>query len=472
MEGELATSRYTFRLPLHDGFALFNGNTGSVFELRGADAAELSALLSGPRVLVPVDAFGAELAARLRRNGFLLDADVDEVAVVRERYWAARRHAPVALVVTTTMDCNLGCYYCYESRSSDALEVNDVDQLVAIARERLGRQGKRSLHVDWYGGEPMMNLEFLERASLALQALCASEGISYQASAISNGTHWPDDVGSFVMRHRIRQVQISFDGLKVNHDRRRRYRAGYRPSPDASSFDRAAGLVDRLLRHVRVDVRYNVDPANAGDFAGFLDLARQRGWFDAPFRCVIMPARLAAYSDRSAFMRRHQLSHEQFEALEAGARRLLPVVARDEPDTVGGFPHPKTSVCGALAFDSAVVGADGMEYRCGLQVGETHRAVGRFGTVSEPGSFPDSGWWDAFDPTVLPTCSRCSFLPLCWGGCPKRHLEGSRADIASEGRFWRTQLPRLIATGLGGQPPPDFAFTEADQFRGEAAATS
>jgi uncharacterized protein len=472
MRAELATSRYTFRLPVSDGFALFNGNTGSVLRLQGTDAAELSKLLSGPRVLVPGDAFGEELAARLQRNGFLLDPDVDEVAVVRERYWAARGSAPVVLVVTTTMDCNLGCYYCYESRSPDALGVTDVDQLVAIARERLGRRGKRSLHVDWYGGEPMMNLDFLERASLALQAFCASEGIGYHASAISNGTHWPDDVGSFVARHRIRQVQISFDGLKANHDRRRRYRAGYRPSPDASSFDRAARLVGRLLQHARVDVRYNADRGNAEDFAGFLDFAQQRGWFDAPFRCVIMPARLAAYSDRSEFMRRHQLGHEQFEALEAGARRRLPLIAQDQPDIVGGFPHPKTSVCGALAFDSTVVGADGLEYRCGLQVGETHRAVGRLGAVGEPERFPDHDWWDAFDPTVLPTCSRCSFLPLCWGGCPKRHLEGSQPDIASESRFWRTHLPGLIAAGLGEQTPADFAFTEIDQFRGEAAPAS
>ncbi len=468
MAAELATSRYTFRLPVPGGFALFNGSTGSVLRLQGPDAAELSALLSGPRVLLPGGMFGDELTARLVHSGFLLGADFDEVAVVRKRYWAARRNAPVVLVITTTMDCNLGCYYCYESRSPDALRVTDVGELVGVARERLGRQGKRSLHVDWYGGEPMMNLEFLEEASLALQALCAAEGISYHASAISNGTHWPEDVGSFVARHRIRQVQISFDGLKANHDRRRRYRPAYRPSPDASSFDRASALVGELLQHTRVDVRYNADPGNADDFAGFLEHARQQGWFDAPCRCVVMPARLAAYTDRSAFMRRHQLGHEQFEVLEAGARRTLPVLAQDEPDTVGGFPHPKTSVCGALASDSAVVGADGLEYRCGLQVGEAHRAIGRFDTTGVQEAFPDRDWWDAFDPTTLPSCSRCSFLPLCWGGCPKRHLEGSQPDLDAESRFWRTQLPRLIATGLGEQAPPGFTFTEADQFRGEA----
>ena len=42
MDAELATSRYTFRLPLPDGFALFNGSTGSVLRLQGTDAAEIS----------------------------------------------------------------------------------------------------------------------------------------------------------------------------------------------------------------------------------------------------------------------------------------------------------------------------------------------------------------------------------------------------------------------------------------------
>jgi len=178
-----------------------------------------------------------------------------------------------------------------------------------------------------------------------------------------------------------------------------------------------------------------------------------------------MVAKLSAYSDRSAFMRRRELSHDQFEELQAIARRKLPREAQDDQDMVRGFPHPRTSVCGALAPDSAVIGADGREYRCGLQVGEVHRAVGRFGEAQKGEIFPDQAWWNTFDPTTLPTCSKCSFLPVCWGGCPKRHLDGSQTDIQSEGRFWRTNLPRLIAAGFDELPPPGFVYTEADQFR-------
>ncbi|MDQ3933280.1 MAG: SPASM domain-containing protein [Actinomycetota bacterium] len=461
-----ATSRYTFRLPLADGYALFNTSSGGVMRLDGPDADELSTLLSGPPTAIDPEALGADLTAQLRRGGFLVDPGFDEVGVIRERYWAARGETPISLLVTTTMDCNLGCYYCFETRSSDSLRVGDADDLVAIARERLGRSGKRSLHVDWYGGEPLLNVEFLEAASAALQELCAELGVGYLASIISNGTRWPDDVGAFVARHRLHEVQISFDGMRANHDKRRHYRRAHPAAGERSPFELGAELVGRLLEHTRVDVRYNADPGNAGDLDAFLDFAAARGWFDAPHRCVVSVAKLTAYSGRSEFMRRRELDEDEYDALQELARHKLPLAAQDDQDVVGGFPYPKTSVCGALAPDSAVVGADGLEYRCGLQVGETERAVGRFsGQPAGAESFGDAGWWESWDPTALPTCSRCSFLPVCWGGCPKRHLDGDQANVDLEGRFWRSNLPRMIAAGFGEEPPPGFAYGEADQFR-------
>ncbi|MFE4512737.1 radical SAM protein [Kitasatospora sp. NPDC056783] len=504
MTAPLATSRYTLRVPVTEGYALFNTSTGSVMRFDGPQAEEATALLSGNRRLVAPDSFGERLTARLRRNGFLVDPEFDEVAEVRERYWTARGSAPAVLLVTTTMDCNLGCYYCYESRSSDALRVDDTDMLVALAAQRLGDH-RKSLHVDWYGGEPLMNLDALERGSIALQEYCRERGIAYHASVVSNGTRWPEDPASFVGRHRIREVQITFDGMKDNHDRRRRYRQGYRREDDHSSFERAADLVDVLVRHTRVDVRFNADHGNADDLAPFIRFATARGWFDGPFRCVLAVARVSGYSDRSAFLRPHELDTEEFSALEETARNMLPPGARDTQDIVGGFPHPKTSVCGALAEGSAVVGADGLEYRCGLQVGERHRAVGRLralptGTLPpaalpgkalplavlppaqagaepkpepepEPESFPDRSWWAEFDPTRVPSCSRCSFLPVCWGGCPKRHLDGHQVYLDAESLFWRRNLPRMITEGLG-EPADGFEFTEADQFRDDIPAGS
>ena len=115
-------------------------------------------------------------------------------------------------------------------------------------------------------------------------------------------------------------------------------------------------------------------------------------------------------------------------------------------------------------------------YRCGLQVGEPRRQVARLArqdvkllpmlnaTGDSVGA--DTGWWASFDPTQLPTCSRCSFLPVCWAGCPKRHLDGDAEAIAEQGAYWRRNLPRLVAEGTGERLERDLTLDSGSQFRG------
>jgi uncharacterized protein len=467
---EWVNSRYNFHLPIKGGALMYNANTGALLQLRGAHARSLGRALCRPAERPPLDRTSRALTADLVTGGFCISAGHDELAEIRQRYWGARRDTPMVLTITTTMECNLACYYCYETRSHERLTTDRVASIVDMARARLAASGKRSLHVDWYGGEPLLNLDFIESASLALQALCRTEDVRYAASVISNGTSWPPDVGGFVERHRIRQVQISFDGMRRHHDRRRRY--ADRSSP-ASSFDQAVALVEALLDHVRVDLRFNIDRGNAADVLPFVRFARRRGWFARRFPAVIQPARLAAYSERSQFMRKAELRLDEYDTLRGAVRaEVAGATAVEEAEAPDGYPFPKSSVCAALASDSVVIGADGDLYRCGLQVGESGRSVGRLGgstriplPLLDARPADDGPWWAAFDPTTLPTCSRCSFLPICWGGCPKKHLEGDQHAVAEQGAYWRANLPRLIASRAGQSVPPHFTFSEADQFR-------
>ena len=144
--------------------------------------------LSDHRLFLSGSEFSDELRESLRRGGFLVQAHFDELQAVRERYWRARGETPVVLTITTTMDCNLGCYYCYEERSGKALKSTDISAIVDLAKDLVARSGRHSLHVDWYGGEPLLNLEFLEAASRELQAYSDRECVSYVASIISNGS--------------------------------------------------------------------------------------------------------------------------------------------------------------------------------------------------------------------------------------------------------------------------------------------
>lgn len=472
----LQSSRYNFAIPVGGGTLLYNASSGTVLRLSGADAEGIAAGLAGPPCRVVVRGWPAHLLAQLLEGGFLVPDGSDEVGIIGERYRQARRETPMTLTITTTMDCNLGCYYCYEERSEARLEERDVKAIVALAETRLRQSGRRALHVDWYGGEPLLNLPALEAASHALQALCSRLGVAYGASVVSNGTAWPENVAQFVAAHALRQVQISFDGLAPNHDKRRRYRRNRAPEIGASSFERAARVVDQLLDHVRVDVRLNLDHGNQDDLLPFISFMRVRGWFDRPFPAVFQPARISAFSDRSAFLRSRELPADTFEALRAEARAAIDgSIAVEESEVPDGFPYPRTTVCGALADDSVVIGADASLYRCGLQVGEYHRRTGGLGDL-HPRALPiladqkndgadDATWWAAFDPTQLPTCRRCSFLPVCWAGCPKRHLDGDQHAIAEQGAYWRRNLARLVTEGVGEYLSTALVFDDTAQFR-------
>jgi len=147
----------------------------------------------------------------------------------------------------------------------------------------------------------------------------------------------------FVRRNKIRQVQISFDGLRTNHDKRCRFRKRYVDPGQVSSFDSAVRLVDELVRHVRVDLRFNIDPGNQDDVIPFLRFARERGWFAARHRVVFQPERLSSYTERSSFMRKVELSIEEYEQIRAWVRdEAEKIVAIEKRKCLTVFLTPET----------------------------------------------------------------------------------------------------------------------------------
>lgn len=459
------TSKYNFRVPLENGVLLYNANSGAVRKFEGANAEELCILLSGQPIIFPTDLLSEEVLHGLISNGFLVTNPEDELDIIRKRYQIARGETPMVLTLTTTMDCNLGCYYCYESRTKQTLKITDIPSIINLVEDILKNDNKGSLHVDWYGGEPLMNIEFFEAASLALQNFCQERNINYVASVISNGTCWPEDITDFVKRHKINQIQITFDGLEANHNKRRRYRREF--DKGESSFQQAIELIDKLVNCCRVDVRYNMDKNNIGDLLPFIDFIRKRGWFDSRYPVTLQPARISSFSLKSSFLRKHELSVDEYDEHRANIRNRVGFNVRiEESEAPDGFPYPRTSVCAALANNSVVIGADGATYRCGVQVGENNRAVGNI-RESSPSQkkYQDEKWWREYDPTNNITCSKCSFLPICWGGCPKKHLEGDKHALAEQGAYWRKNLPRLIATKFGERVQNGYTYNEGDQFR-------
>jgi uncharacterized protein len=51
-----------------------------------------------------------------------------------------------------------------------------------------------------------------------------------------------------------------------------------------------------------------------------------------------------------------------------------------------------------------------------------------------------------YDPCSNPSCSKCEYLPICMGGCPKTQLEGDNGYTDRFKRYWDANLDAMLRT--------------------------
>lgn len=475
-----STSRYNFKFPTDTASLIYNSLSGASQLLRGEGSESLAQALCTFPATTDDSSMPPEMITTFLKNGFIIPQDYDELSVVRERFSYARSNAAVAMTVTLTQDCNLGCYYCYQDRQGSKLGELHLDDLVEHAKKLLKKSGKGKLHVDWYGGEPMLNLKFLELASNSLQTLCEDMGVTYEASMLSNGTMWPCDRREFVKKHKLVRVQISFDGIEKTHNKIRRKRNKFEHTCD-NQFLEAVDVVNDLHEVIWVDVRFNISKVNFREAISFAEESIARGWFQDVSKAKLQLAKITAYTDKIDFIRKNDIGYSDFESLRDEIRAIVEDKYLDISSAVEDYPKPRKSVCSAIADNSVVVGAEGMLYNCGLQIGEVEKSIGKLKSSSHAGnqkvywmnnSRNDSShrenveFWNNFNPADMTKCKVCSFLPLCWGACPKLHLDKDQKYLDQQSEYWRKMLPKRLSASTGVRIPSTFELTHDDQFKG------
>ncbi|MVA59593.1 radical SAM/SPASM domain-containing protein [Agrobacterium vitis] len=458
----LRTSRYNLTVPIEQGVVLYNSRTGASRRFSGVDARDFASALSCYPARIDETEIDQLLLASLVEGGFLRPPEADELAEIRSLYERAKADAAIIVTITLTNNCNLGCYYCFQKRDESSLGYGNKAEICRHVEEILHSSGKRSLHVDWYGGEPMLNQNFLNELSQELQQLCEQMQVRYSASMLSNGTLWPFDPVAFVTANRIERVQLTFDGYEGSHSKVRRPRRGFESQ---EPFEALIALVSLLKDHITLDLRFNLSPTNADDLLKLCQFGIEHGWFASPSRAKLQIAKLTPYSQEVDFLRKVELSYAEFEEVRDRVRHVVPEPFLDRTAELDRYPSPRDSVCAAIAQDSVVIGADGKLYNCGLQVTEPHRSVGELHGLASDAQLGEGRFWSEFDPTHGQRCGKCSFLPLCWGACPKLHLEGDTESLKQQSDFWRAMLPRRLAASLDLKLEPGFAFTDKDQFK-------
>ena len=216
----------------------------SMFEEHSEDeivAAILEKYKDDPEVTEPeVRQCCAEIE-KLREAGKLFTEDTFEgkAGVLKEK----TRGVVKALCLHIAHTCNLNCDYCFASqgkyhgeRAVMSFEVGRraLDFLV----ENSG--GRRTLEVDFFGGEPLMNFEVVKQLVAYARSIEKEKNKNFRFTLTTNGMLIDDDVIDFANRE-MSTVVLSLDGRKEIHDRHRVDYAG------KGSFDRIVPKFKRLV---------------------------------------------------------------------------------------------------------------------------------------------------------------------------------------------------------------------------------
>lgn len=381
----------------------------------------------------------------LRDGGFLVPKSLDERAYIRTRYTLSRMRAPARFVIAPTLDCNLDCFYCFETKSKETMAAEVRDSVGSFVASRLRVSPSPKVTVEWYGGEPLLAQETVRDLSKTLQSIAAKSGSTYSAALVTNGTLLTPETLDGLAGCGIESYHVTLDGPADVHDARRSSGEG----ASMAKFDAIVGNIEAAAADGQVNVRMNVGRSNRDAVGSFLKFARERKWIERGVE--IYPAPIFGASSPCMGYPDEALPEEDFDSVldefcdagfNAGGSSLAEVV---------GFPPSRHYSCEALSFNSFAVSPTGALFKCPLEIDDDGKAVG---TVFAPLDLynPNLLKWLSFDPFENPACSRCLFLPLCFGGCPKKLFEEGESGRLSACRFWSKRFSSLLSLAVKGRP--------------------
>lgn len=328
----------------------------------------------------------------------------------------------LGLTIAPTLACNFKCIYCFETSKPGVMSDEVIDRLVNFIR--LKSKNLNHLDITWYGGEPLLCPDIINRLSEAFIDICDSKGIAYGAYMITNGSLLNDVIIDNMLKYRITGVQITLDGPPEIHDSRRINKLG------ESTFDVIVSNINSLLATGKIDValRINVDKTNEYALEELLGILSERL---ISKNVKISFGQVTAYTDACKSVESTCFDNKEF---AINMIKYYESLKRYGFDEYNEFPYPysKYNYCCAEILQALVLDHEGNVYKCWNQVGDVPSSIGNLMDENFDLTNYKHGKWLERDIVTLGECSTCKFLPVCMGGCPYNDVvlnKGKSCDV-------------------------------------------
>lgn len=321
-----------------------------------------------------------------------------------------QKNAGLNISVFINLDCNFACPYCYEGDLKGKIVMSDetADLLIAFIKEKFGSSehggpDKTALNLDFYGGEPLLNIGLIKHITGALKAFTEERGAEFTFSLVTNGSLFRKKVAEELYPLGLRRVKITVDGPAETHNKSRPFKSG------AASFDIIMNNIKETCDIVKIGIGGNFTRDNYERFLDLIPYLKAEGLTpDRLYQVKFDPVMNRPAGDTAPV--------EYVDGCMSVNEPWLPkaeALLREEILKAGySMPKITPSPCMVELKNAYVVNHDGLLYKCpafigrkGFEIGDLKNGVTDY-TVSHR-----VGIWKNEE------CLECVYLPLCFAGC-------------------------------------------------------
>jgi uncharacterized protein len=123
------------------------------------------------------------------------------------------------LYINPTEHCNFRCKYCYEDFAKGRMPASVVESVKRFLMKRTA--GRQRLHLNWFGGEPLIATDIVLDISRHAKAMCESNGTTLTGSVTTNGWNLTAGAMAQLVDAGLGFYQITLDGDRESHDQMR-----------------------------------------------------------------------------------------------------------------------------------------------------------------------------------------------------------------------------------------------------------
>lgn len=410
----IKASRYTILVPLKGQRQLAYNTVSQAFSVwTASDMEHWNALLAAGHV-----PFSAAYRGFVQ-GGYVVNTDTDERRTLEANYNNVRHNdGHMMMTVAPTLSCNFGCHYCFQGVDKPLTKMTPKVREATTAYLLDQLEGRKSFHLTWYGGEPLMDMQSIWDISAETIRFCDANGIRYTSMMISNGYKMTVPVAEKLKKARVSKVQITLDGNEATHDSRRHLTSG--KGTFNKIIENIKAVTERKL--LRVSVRVNIDGQNEDEAGLLLDTLQAAGLgvkngvtvYFAPVESV---AEAANACDSC-------LSKTSYAAAETRLQNLA--------FEKGLMPMPKMprhlGLCTAVKPNSYVVVPNGDLHKCWDTVMDSNLRVGSVISAARKRDAVTEAKWNSWSPLNNNVCSDCVLLPACAGACAFKFIHNDYAS--------------------------------------------